>query len=322
MRSLCDANVVITGASSGIGRATAHAFARQGAHVALAARREAPLRELADACGAWSVRAIAVPTDVTRPDEVERLARTAAGAFGPIDIWVNNAGVGAVGLFTDTPIAAHRRVVETNLLGYIHGAHAALPHFFAQGHGVLINTISLGAWVPAPYAAAYAAGKWGLRGLSESLEAELVDWPDIHVCDVFPSFMNTPGIRHGANYTGRVLKPAPPVYDPQAVADTIVRLAQRPRRAATVGVPARLAHLGGTVAPRLAGWVAMRVMQFYFRRAEEAPVTDGNLFEPMPHGTGIHGGWRSQNRPLLFAGLALAGAAAGALVPAVRRLRR
>ena len=323
MRSLRDARIVITGASSGIGRATALTLARHGAQLALAARRETPLRDLADECGARGARAIAVPTDVTRPDAVERLAQTAAEILGSIDIWVNNAGVGAVGRFTDTPIAAHRRVVETNLLGYIHGAHAALPYFFSQGQGVLINTVSLGAWVPAPFAVSYAASKWGLRGFSESLAAELVDWPQIHVCDVFPSFIDSPGIQHGANYTGRRLKPAPPVYDPQAVAETIVRLAQRPRRSATVGAPARLAHLGGALAPGLTGWVAMRTMQLYFRRAEQAPMTDGNLFEPVPQGTGVRGGWRPLNRPVLSAGLALAGiAAAGALVPAIRRLRR
>lgn len=323
MNRLRDASIVITGASSGVGRATALAFARHGARIALAGRRETPLRELADECRARGGQAIAVPTDVTRAEVVDRLAQATARAFGSIKVWVNNAGVGAVGRFTETPIAAHRRVIETNLLGYVHGAHAALPHFFAQGHGVLINNISLGAWVPAPFAVAYAASKWGLRGFSESLEAELADWPDIHVCDVFPSFMDTPGIRHGANYTGRELKPAPPVYDPRTTAEIIVGLARRPRRAVTVGLPARMAHLGGTVSPRLTGWTAMRAMQLYFRQADAAPMTDGNLFEPIPERPSIHGGWRSENRPLRAAGLALAGlAVAGALVPILRRATR
>src|SRR5690606_11812847 len=111
-------------------------------------------------------------------------------------------GVGAVGLFDETPLAAHRRVVEANLIGHMNGAHAALRHFRKRGRGTLINLISMGGWVPAPYAAAYTASKFGLRGLSESLRAEVSDLPKVHVCDVSPTFVDSPGLRHGANYTG------------------------------------------------------------------------------------------------------------------------
>jgi short chain dehydrogenase len=134
------------------------AFAKRGASVTLAARREAVLREAAVACEGEGGRSLAVPTDVGDPETVRQLARRAIEAFGKIDVWINNAGVGAVGGFVETPIEAHDQVVRTNLLGYLHGAHAVLPHFVERGAGVLINNLSFGAWVPAPFAARLQRG--------------------------------------------------------------------------------------------------------------------------------------------------------------------
>jgi short-subunit dehydrogenase len=315
--------IVITGASSGVGRAAALTFARHGANLALAARRADALERLAAECEGLGGRAIAVPTDVGDSEAVRRLAAAAAERLGPLRVWINNAGIGAVGSYTETPIEAHRRVIETNLIGYINGAHAVLPYFFAERRGILINTISLGAWAAAPLSVAYAASKFGLRGFSESLDAELRAWPDIHVCDLFPSFLDTPGITHGANYTGRALKPAPPVYDPQTVANAMLRLVLRPRRTVTIGMPARLARLAHAMAPRLTGRIAGIFIDLYLRQADEAPITDGNLFQPMPQGSTVQGGWQEQNRSLVAGAAALAGlAAAGAGLTLVRRLRR
>jgi short-subunit dehydrogenase len=301
MQRLSDATIVITGASSGVGRAAAKTFARRGARVALAARREELLHNVAQECERLGGHAIAIPTDVTDAAAVRQLANMAADRLGPIRVWINNAGVGAVGRYTDTPIEAHRRVVETNLMGYMNGAHAALPHFFAEHQGILINNISVGAWASAPFAVAYAASKFGLAGFSESLRAELSGWPDIHICDVFPFFLDTPGVQHGANYTGRVLQPAPPVYDPQRVADVMARLAIRPRSRAIVGAPAFLAKLAHAVAPTITGQIAAALLELYLRQADPAPVTDGNLFAPVAVGDTSHGGWQKQNRPLLTA---------------------
>src|SRR5688500_15701818 len=134
-----DLVVVITGGSSGVGRATAHAFARRGAQLVLAARSAGPLEDTARECVRLGGEAIAVAADVADPDAMRRLARAAVERFDGIDVWINNAGLGVVGRFDEVPIEAHRRVIETNLLGYLHGAHAVLPQFIEQGAGVQIN---------------------------------------------------------------------------------------------------------------------------------------------------------------------------------------
>lgn len=299
-------SIVVTGASSGIGRATALALARGGARLTLAARGARELEATASECMAQGGAAIAVPTDVTDAEAVEKLASAALQAFGRLDVWINGVGVGAFGRFEDTPIGANRRVIEVNLLGALNGAHAALDHFRRQGRGIIINVNSLGAWVPSPYAAAYGASKWGLLGFSESLRAELSDAPGIAVCDVFPSFVNTPGLEHGANYVGRALTAPPPVIQPEAVARAIVSLIRRPRRVSAVGSQAKLARLAGALAPRVAGWVASRVIAAYLRRAPKAPTTDGNLFETAGPANRLRGKLGGQNAKLLGAGVAAA----------------
>jgi short-subunit dehydrogenase len=284
-------SIVITGASSGIGRAAALAFASKGARLVLAARREAVLQELVAQCEGKGGQAVAVVTDVTDPEAVVRLAQRAADQFGSIDVWINNAGVGAVGAFEAVPIATHDRVIQTNLLGYLHGAHAVLPFFKRQQRGILINTISLGGWAPSPYSVAYSASKFGLRGYSEALRAELRPWPQIHVCDVFPAFIDTPGFQHGANYVGREIKPVPPVYAAEKVANAMVALVNRPRASVTVGASAyvaRLAHaLLGERSSRAMAWLMRR----YFDRANAAPVGDGSLFESASIDAQVSGGW-------------------------------
>ncbi|MCR5867870.1 SDR family oxidoreductase [Aquincola sp. J276] len=207
-RALGSRVVVLTGASSGIGRATALALAEQGATVVLAARDRAALEAVAAECERRGGEALAVPTDVVDAAAVRALADAAISRFGSIDVWINNAGVGVVGRFDEIPIAVHRRVVETNLLGEMNGAHAAVQHFRQQQRGTLINMVSIGAWAPTPYAVAYTASKFGLRGFSEALRAELRDLPDVHVCEVYPTFVDTPGFQNGGNYTGRRLKTA------------------------------------------------------------------------------------------------------------------
>ncbi len=287
-----DRVIVITGASSGVGRATAEALARSGARLVLAARGESALQEVAAQCRQAGAQVLVVRTDVTEVGALEHLSRTAIERFGRIDVWINNAGIGAVGAFETTPMAAHEQVVATDLVGYMRGAHAVLPHFKARGRGTLINILSLGAWAPTPYAAAYSAAKFGLRGFTDALRGELGAWRDIHVCDVHPSFVDTPGMQHAGNYVGRALKPPPGVVGVEAVARAIIDLIERPRRQVVVGrgVTA-MARAARFLAPGATVATMARLLEAYFAVGGRARPGPGNLFTPS-RDRGASGGWR------------------------------
>src|SRR5215204_2923167 len=227
--------VVITGASSGIGRATAHAFAELGDTVVLAARRADMLREVERECAKRGGTALAIPIDVRREEEVEALGRRALERFGRIDVWFNNAGVGIFGPFEDLPTDAWRRVIETNVFGYLHGAKVAVRQFRRQGHGVLIQNASIVGRTSKPDSTAYATSKFAVRGFSEALRMEVLDQPGIHVCTVLPSVIDTPFFEHAANFSHHKVRAAPPVYAPEKVAETVVGLVDHPRAEVVVG---------------------------------------------------------------------------------------
>jgi NAD(P)-dependent dehydrogenase (short-subunit alcohol dehydrogenase family) len=317
-RALAGKVVVITGASSGIGRAAAKAFGTEGARLVLAARDEEALFDVLDECTECGTDALAVLTDVTSSEQMRTLAESAAAfGHGRIDIWINNAGVGAVGSFEETPLDAHEQVIQTDLIGYLRGAYVAWPYFKSQQSGILINTLSVGSWVPQPYAAAYSASKFGLRGLTEALRGELTEFPDIHICDIYPAVMDTPGFRDGGNYTGHALTPPPPVYDPHLVAKAMVACAIKPRTSTTVGAAARAARLAHFLVPGfsyLSGWLTRRGIQ----RSAQASRSSGNLFAPTDFIRSVEGGWRKTkpgHRMLIgLAAAALIGGCAGALL--------
>jgi short-subunit dehydrogenase len=311
--------VVITGASSGVGRETALAFAGHRVRLVLAARSAEGLAPVVEACIQRGAQAVPIGADTGRPEDVERLVARALEAYGRIDVWVNNAGVAAFGRFTRTPVEAHDEVIRTNLMGYIHGAHAAMDVNLRQNAGVLVNVISMAGWAPTPLAASYTASKFGARGFSEALRIELGRHPHIKICDVYPAFIDTPMLEHVANYSGRKLTPVPPVVKVEAVACKIVALAGRPRAFNPVGIAFPIAVGLHSLAPGLFRFTAARVVRLYEAVAEPSPPTDAAIFEPSRGGPTM-GGLRSP--ALRAAGMAGAVIAAAGLVWATRRPRR
>jgi NAD(P)-dependent dehydrogenase (short-subunit alcohol dehydrogenase family) len=323
-RATSDSVVVITGASSGIGRATALAFASEGASVVLAARREQALLKAAAECESLGGRALAVPTDVTDEEAVRELARRAVEHFGRIDVGVNNAAVGLFGRSEETPSHVYGQAIETDLFGTIYGARAALPFFREQGSGVLINNSSVVAKASQPYTSAYVMSKIAIRALGESIREELAldGAKDIYVCTVMPASIDTPFFQHAANYNGRAAKALNPVYDAEKVARPMVRCARRPKREVVVGSAGRMLALQHTLSLGLYERMAARMIDRDHFQDQPAPPNVGSLFEPMQEGTGVSGGWKADDRTSMRRA-ALIGVAAA--VPALlvwRRLRK
>jgi short-subunit dehydrogenase len=302
--------VVVTGASSGIGRAAAVEFARRGATVAVAARRRAALEDVARQCERLGGRALVLPLDVTDAAAVEQAARQTVETFGRIDVWVNNAGVLLFGRTEEVPLESYRRVIETNFFGCLHGARAAIPYFREQGRGVLINVASVAGKIGLPYLSAYAASKFAVVGLSECLRQELLDAERIHVCTVLPASIDTPLLQQAGNYTGRGVRPLGPIYHARQVARAIVRAARRPRREIIVGGAGRRVLALHALMPGFTERQVARTVERQHFQDRAAEPGAGNLFEPITSQAAVSGGWKEAGRPpRVLRGAAMIGSA-------------
>ncbi len=307
--------VVVTGASSGIGRATALALAGDGARLVLSARSVDSLEDAAAECRALGAEVISVVADVCAEQDVDRVCDAAVSRFGGVDGWVHTAAVVAYGRFEDVPSETFRRVVDTGVHGSVHVARAALRQFHAQGHGTLVLTGSLLGEIATPYMSSYVTAKWAVRGLARVLAVEARETPDVHVCIVSPGGVDTPVYLQAANYAGRTGRPPPPVDSPEKVARAIVRSLHdhRPRR--SVGPANLVARAGFTLLPGLFDVLVGPLMRAGGLSREQVDAHDGNVFDPQPAGDAVHGHW---GRHWLRAAAAAGGAATVAVAGAVR----
>jgi short-subunit dehydrogenase len=277
LKPLEDQVVLITGASSGIGLATARMAARRGAALVLAARNEEAIERLAAEIRDEGGRAVAVRCDVGNMDEVRRAAEAAEDSFGGVDTWVNNAGVSIYGRIVDVPLQDMRKLFETNFWGVVNGSIVAVEHMGERG-GVLINVGSVLSDRAIPIQGVYSASKFAVRGFTDALRMELEhDRIPIAVTLVKPSSIDTPYREHAANYTDGVPNVPPPVYAPDTVARAILHAAERPVRDLTVGFGGKVIDWMGTAFPR----VTDRLMEATMWRAQ---TTGSPEIEERPDG--------------------------------------
>jgi NAD(P)-dependent dehydrogenase (short-subunit alcohol dehydrogenase family) len=313
--------VVITGASSGIGRAAAHRFAKEGARVVLAARSRESLDEVAAECRARGGDPLVVVTDVSDERQVEALALTTSAHFGRIDVWVANASVFSFGPFEETPPDVFRQVIETNLFGVVYSVRAALPYLRAQGGGSIVITSSLFGKVTAPYLSPYIASKHATFALAQVLQEELRG-TRIRVSAILPATIDTPIYQHAANSPGMRMSPLPPLVRPSRVARAIVRASHaRHPQTKVIGRAQSLTIPFNDLTPeayKLAVRPAMRILGL---RHTEAPQSTGNVHAPGDATNSETGGW-ARRRRRRFLTLSAAAAAVVAVASVARGSRR
>lgn len=270
--------IVITGASSGLGKEVARQLAKDGANLVLAARRTGLIEALASELGP---NAIAVTMDVSREADVAWLFEEALISFGKIDVWINNAGVGVIGPFTDIPLEDLARMVEVNVKGTLNGSHFALRHFKELGSGTLINIGSVASDVAYPYFTGYSASKHAVLGFSSALneEMKLEGYHDIHICSVLPWATDTPWFEHADNYSGRVVG-MKPMEDTRDAVEAIIRLIDEPQEVVEIGRKMNSVRLLTSFIPKRKN---KRRIQFAKALAKKTPSESQNGEPGEPH---------------------------------------
>ena len=283
--------VVITGGSAGVGRATAHSFAKRGAHIGLLARGTDGLETARREVESLGGRALAIPTDVADFDQIEKAATQVETEFGPIDIWVNNAMTTVFSPFQEITPEEFKRATEVTYLGTVYGTMIALRLMMRRDCGAIVQVGSALAYRSIPLQAPYCGAKHAIRGFTDSLRSELIhDESHIHITMVQLPAMNTPQFSWCRTRLPRRPQPVPPIYQPEVAAEAIVWAAHHKRREVNVGTSTDKAIWANKVAPGL-------LDSYLARHAYEAQQTDrsvdpqrpDNLFAPVPGDFGTHG---------------------------------
>ena len=285
---------LVTGASSGIGRATAMLLAQRGAAVVLLARGKSALEETAEACLAAGARAAeVVAVDVDDRDGVTAAVQGAVERFGHLDLVVHSATVMAYGAVEDLPPEVFEQVVDTAVHGTANVARPVLAAFRAAGRGDLVIVSSLLASVTAPTMGAYCTAKWGQLGLIRTLQQETRDEPRIHVSAVSPGGVNTPIYYQAATVLGNTGHPPPPVYTPERVARAVLDRVAHPRRLKQAGIANPLIIAGFRLVPPVYDALVGPLLKVFGMARDQVAPTDGNVFAPVPERNETHGPWRA-----------------------------
>jgi len=319
--------IAITGASAGVGRATARRFARDGARIGLIARGEERLQATAREVEKLGGEALVLPLDVADADALDDAASRIEDRFGPLDVWVNNAMATVFAPVRDTTPDEFRRATEVSYLGTVWGTMAALRRMHPRDRGAIVQVGSALVYRSIPLQAAYCGAKSAIRGFTESLRTELLhEGSRVHLTMVELPALNTPQFGWSRAKMPRHPQPVPPIFQPELAAEAIHYAAEHRRRELVVSWPAVKAIYGEKVAPGV-------LDRYLARNGYDAQQTDeplegereGNLFEPVPGDFGAHGAFDDEAKPrsLLFeldrrrgpiAAVAGLGAAAAALL--------
>lgn len=282
---------VITGASAGVGRATARALARRGWSIGLLSRGRRGLDAAREEVERAGLRAIVVSTDVADAAAVREAADRVERELGPIDAWINNAMTSVFGPFLEVSLDDVRRVTEVTYLGYVHGTRAALECMRPRDRGVIVQVGSALAFRGIPLQAAYCGAKHAVRGFSDSVRCELVhDRSRIRICEVHLPALDTPQFRWVRSVLRHEARPVPPIYDPEIAADAIAWILEHPRRSMWVGPSTVGTIVASAIAPGLLDrFLAMTGYRAQQTREPRDPNRPDNLYAPVDEDVGAHG---------------------------------
>jgi NAD(P)-dependent dehydrogenase (short-subunit alcohol dehydrogenase family) len=301
--SLKDKVILITGASSGIGKLAAQEFLKEGARIVMTARSDEAMQGHLRELSADHDHAIALKTDVSDYDQVKNLAQAAIDHFGHIDIWINNAAITSYGLVEEMDIQDIQRIINVNQMGYIHGMKAALKVFKKQGYGNIINIVSAEGIVSMPLRSAYASSNHGILGFSSSLRQELIyqeEHKRICITDILTGSIDTPLVIHNKSYSGEFPQPLPPVYDPEVVVKALIKYSKKPEPMVTVGLATKMLVTRGRLMPITTERQLSRITSKIQQTQKPKPAKEeDNLYTPMSGTQTIRGGLNpSRSTPL------------------------